>query len=367
MGGVILYYVEQDDFLAHYGVKGMKWGVRKDRSGKSKGNVVTKTVNSKVTKHKSNLVAKYKKKGMTDSEAQAAMEKRVKAEKYIATAAGTALLAYAGYKVGRSLGKEYLDKTIRAGTELHTITVEPERTNMSRFYATYSPRDRFIYRNLYGRQLGDKGKDVYDVSRRVTKNLKAPSRKKASEIFAELYKNDSEFRNNIDRYYGRTASSAFGTNNFAIDAKRAGEAIKRGFTDKELKSFGYDIFNAQLANGDPTNNRFYDRLKELGYNAVMDVNDRRYSNFRTNNSVIIFDMGSVVRSGVEQLDLDRVRSNVKLEDFVRNGDKYVNKALAGTVAVGAYGYVAKKADEKKQEQQERKKKEGESKNDNKRK
>jgi hypothetical protein len=28
--------VETDDFLAHYGVKGMKWGVRKSTSGKSR-------------------------------------------------------------------------------------------------------------------------------------------------------------------------------------------------------------------------------------------------------------------------------------------------------------------------------------------
>lgn len=374
----------------------MRWGVRKDRSSgsgrksssksKGKGNIITRTVNSKVTNHKNKLIAKYKKKGMSDAEAQAAMEKRIKAEKYVAAAAGTALLAYAGYKVGRSLGKEYLDKTIKMGTELHTITTEPERTDISRFYGAYTKRDKFIYKNLYGKQLSYGGNKVYDVARHVSKDIKAPSRKNAAKAFAELYKSDSEFKTNVDKFYEEASKMALGIDKRSMALAKAGEALKRGgLTDKELKSFGYDIYNMQLANHDSFNKKFYDKLKDLGYNAVMDVNDRKYSGFRTNNPVIVFDMKSVVDSGIKQLDIDKIKDNEALEAFVRNGDKYITGTIKAGASLGAYGYVAKKSiqEEKKRREEarrkaeerreqkrlekEKKKKEGENKDDNKRK
>jgi len=39
------YLVNEDDFLAHYGVKGMRWGIRKDRkSGRKSASDVAKTL-----------------------------------------------------------------------------------------------------------------------------------------------------------------------------------------------------------------------------------------------------------------------------------------------------------------------------------
>lgn len=107
--------------LYHFGVKGMKWGVRRNRS-LSKGSP--------------------KKASSNKSEAQARREKIKKAAKVGIAVAGTALVAYGAYKIYKNkdaiarrakLGKKYADNIMNTDiprTEVHRTEVH--RTNINR-------------------------------------------------------------------------------------------------------------------------------------------------------------------------------------------------------------------------------------------
>lgn len=78
--------------LQHYGVKGMKWGVRKEYE----------PVGRKKSKHRQKLEEKYRSKGMTSSEAEKAADKKIQREKIAAISAATLVATYAGYKMVNS-------------------------------------------------------------------------------------------------------------------------------------------------------------------------------------------------------------------------------------------------------------------------
>jgi hypothetical protein len=81
----------EDDYVAHFGIKGMKWGIR--RFQKSNGSLTSagKTRYLDKPSRQSKLEAKYQQKGKSKAEAEEAAKKRIKIEKTIAIGAGIAL------------------------------------------------------------------------------------------------------------------------------------------------------------------------------------------------------------------------------------------------------------------------------------
>jgi hypothetical protein len=86
--------------LYHWGIKGMKWGVRryqnKDGSltahGKKRYKGDTALLKTK-SKHRLKLEAQYRQKGMSEEQAEAAAKKRIRIEKTIAAVTGMTLAA----------------------------------------------------------------------------------------------------------------------------------------------------------------------------------------------------------------------------------------------------------------------------------
>lgn len=96
--------------LYHYGVKGMKWGVRRfqNQNGtltsagrKRYADDKTSPDQKKKSKHRLKLEEKYQSKGMTKLEAEEAANKRIRTEK-AAVAATAIIAAYATYKLADS-------------------------------------------------------------------------------------------------------------------------------------------------------------------------------------------------------------------------------------------------------------------------
>lgn len=81
----------KDGELRHYGVKGMKWGVRKEYE----------PVGRKKSKHRQRIEEKYRSKGMSDEEAEKAASKRIRNER-IAVGAAAVVAAMAAYKIADS-------------------------------------------------------------------------------------------------------------------------------------------------------------------------------------------------------------------------------------------------------------------------
>lgn len=108
-----------EEYISHYGILGMKWGVRHDRELVGQGSGVEigeqikhlpkdqqKKINKVVTKHKKELVSKYQRQGMTKTQAIEQANKDIENQKKLKIGlaiAGGALTLGAGvalYKTG---------------------------------------------------------------------------------------------------------------------------------------------------------------------------------------------------------------------------------------------------------------------------
>src|SRR6185437_14594396 len=97
-----------DDVLLHFGVKGMKWGVRKDKDVTSRSKTPKEKlyhIPDKKSAHRVRLEANYLKKGFADDKAEQLAARRIKAEKIVAATLLTATAAAATYVGYQEIGK----------------------------------------------------------------------------------------------------------------------------------------------------------------------------------------------------------------------------------------------------------------------
>lgn len=304
--------------IYHHGIKGQKWGVRrfqkKDGSYTSLGR-----------KRRQKLEAKYKEKGMSNKDAQEAAAKRAKVEKIIAASAGVTLAAaaaYGGYKYSR----DYANKVIKSGTKIQVIANDSNKDLNRPYYFAYKKGDAQKYRGLYGDQLANK-RDIlgrkmgegkaFKIDLEAASDIKVASNNTAAKAFMKLYRNDEDFRNLVTKDPNKKS------------------------TDRQLKK-AYDDFNRNLVFHEPNTEaaakKFYGKLKEQGFQGVMDVNDQKYSGYKAKRPVIVFDkLDTIKKTGVKQLNDKEIAKDKGIAyakifggEIAKTGAKY--GALIGGIA-----------------------------------
>ena len=362
----------RQDELYHYGVKGMKWGVRrfqnKDGSltptGKRRYDEPNQQNNSspksnqqpgsnakkyKIPKNKSlhrlKLEEKYMKQGMSREEAEQAAAKRIRTEQFVAVAAGVTVasaVAYAKYKGYTT------DKVFEKNTDFQRIMRLAENAEIreGRQYLAVNKNDKIKYKGLLGSSFdtnirADKkindvfGKEtvreaVYDVTVKNKEAVKVASRKRAEDAFMKLYNEDPDFRKGLQERAKDFSQEARFLKPFA-------EKLGDGKLEKhKLRKYGYDIFNTLLVDNDERSvsnaNKFYDTLRKQGMNALMDVNDKKYSGYDTKMPIITFDG-----------KYDYVKREMSRSEIMSNNNKANNLLLrpaimkGGAMFVGMYG------------------------------
>lgn len=362
----------RQDELYHYGVKGMKWGVRrfqnKDGSltpaGKRRYDEPNQQSNSspksnqqsssnakkyKIPKNKSlhrlKLEEKYMKQGMSREEAEQAAAKRIRTEQFVAVAAGVTVasaIAYAKYKGYTT------DKVFEKNTEFQRIMKLAENAEIreGRQYLAVNKNDKIKYKGLLGNTfdvqiradkkineaLGiDNVKEaVYDVTVKNKEAIKVASRKRSEDAFMKLYKEDADFRKSFQERVKEVKDGVGILKPFA--EKIGNDKIE----DRKLRKYGYDIFNTLLVDDDQRStsnaNKFYDALRKQGMNALMDVNDKKYSGYDTKMPIITFDG-----------KYDYVKREMSRSEIMSNNNKANNLLLrpaimkGGAMFVGMYG------------------------------
>lgn len=320
----------RNDELYHHGIKGQKWGVRrfqnKDGSLTPAGkrrydepNVGRKASvsNSKESNkfkipenkslHRLKLEEKYMKNGMTREEAEQAAAKRIRTEKFVTAAAAVTVSSAVAYAKYKGYTKEYIFKE---GSEFQRIMKLSPNAEIKdgRQYLSIDKNDKIKYKGLLGdsfeKQIKieyqfakyvnpDAVKDkVYDVTVKNKNEIRVASEKMARDTFQKLYREDMQFRTGVNRAFkDQGYMFASGKPNLQRIANKVDKGGK--LNDIELKRSAYDLFNVMLMDkqGDKNSNKFYDALRKQGVNALIDVNDKKYSGYKSKMPIITFDDG----------------------------------------------------------------------------
>lgn len=241
--------------LAHHGIKGMKWGVRRFQ-------------------RKDGSLTPSGKKRYSDSD----QRERI-------------------LKEGGTI--------VSKGTTFNRVSTENEtKANKDRTYLTYKDSDHDYYKQHmtdFRRSYGTK--TMWDMSYESVKDIMVPSHEKQVDEFVNLYKNKKMklVREMSETYAMReVVNLGIGTNaiqndpvvrQFYQQQKAEAHRTYSSLSDKELKSTGYQDF-MKMYSDMPMSKVYQKSLKKQGYNAMRDDNDILYNTMDKINpesSVIVFD------------------------------------------------------------------------------
>lgn len=285
----------------------MKWGIRryqnsdgsltaagKKRYGDSEGTKNQNGSNNKKSKYRTKLENRYMELGMTKRQAAISADRRIKTEKIVAAAAGITLAACAAYAVNDEL-KSRADRIIESGSTLQRIQSNDSKDLRDVFYASFGRHDNKRYAAVYPGYLKEQhGVDSHKMNLKTNAKIKVAGRDNAIKEFSKLFNNNKEFRDNIGM----------------------GEIKPEQVTKKDFE-YLYDRFNRYIPFGQrelddsfektsKANKMFFDTMKNKGYDAIVDVNDKgkKYSGMMAKSPLIVFNNSDnkMTVESVEKID-----------------------------------------------------------------
>ena len=335
-----------DDELYHFGVKGMKWGVRRyqnedgsltslgkkrdkmlsDRKTAKKHSTTSNIVNAeysrrefedaktrlkletrrKKSKRQQDLEKKYIDQGFAKDEAEIKAYNRAKTETILKVAGGIALASAAAYVAYKHYDK-VTDRVFEKGSKIGRLTNDGSEPTNRAFYGFVNKHDKDRYEGLYGKTLGANG-TVYRKAMRAAGDINVASPESARKVLKNMFDTDKQsfdvFKKNIDAM----ASVVPPTTKQGKLWRKA----KRELDSGKIGDNTYKAFNTTLVlhtkEQQPINDKFYSAMKKAGYGAIRDVNDKEISGYFAKNPLIVFDTDKIDVEGFTKLGSDHIDS-----------------------------------------------------------
>ena len=335
-----------DDELYHFGVKGMKWGVRRyqnedgsltslgkkrdkmlsDRKTAKKHSTTSNMVKAeysrrefedaktrlklenqkKKSKRQQDLEKKYIDQGFAKNEAEIKAYNRAKTETILKVAGGIALASAAAYVAYKHYDK-VTDRVFEKGSEIGRLTNNGSEPTNRAFYGFVNKHDKDRYEGLYGKTLGANG-PVYRKAMRAAGDINVASPESARKVLKNMFDTDKQsfdvFKKNIDAM----ASVVPPTTKQGKLWRKAKQELDSG----KIGDNTYKAFNTTLVlhtkEQQPINDKFYSAMKKAGYGAIRDVNDKENSGYFAKNPLIVFDTDKINVEGFTKLGNDHIDS-----------------------------------------------------------